>query len=129
MSDDTIEVPAKYWFVKKLGNNEIRQIKFPPLRLNKDRKNGDVTLFGKRVLLSSKRLKTVPEGFDDVLWIADLNRPEWARKADFEAKWDEIASRRVAAAESLLGRFVFIEEQKDPAGNVRRSGLRPPQIG
>jgi superfamily II DNA or RNA helicase len=136
--DKTIEIPSKLFFSKTLGQNHVRQLKYPRLGLDP---NGAITraslepgkkveLYGQKILVSKTKRQTPPTGFDDVLYSPDADRFEWSRKHELaDVKWDEVFARRKDVIAKLQGKFKFIEEERNSDLSIKKPGLRSPQIG
>jgi superfamily II DNA or RNA helicase len=128
---ETTRIPPKYWFSKKLGNNRVTELKYASFTFQGQLSPGEsFDLRGEKVFVSDKRIAHTPDGYDDLLFLTKSQGPEWLKKSEIsEPKWDVVIERRAIACDSLLGKFKFVEEQRDVDRRIKVPGLRPPQIG
>lgn len=129
-----IFIPPKFCLAKKLGKNRILQLKFPGCSKLRDEieaaaSGSGIELLGKKILVRKTKSKELPLGFDDLL-LFDGSDLTWAKSIQSRnPKWNELFERREAVTSGLKKTFTFIEEEQDQDHNIRKFGLRPPQIG
>jgi hypothetical protein len=131
-----IQIPQKLYFSKNLGQNKIKQLKYPRFYINREQTAGvapapgpSIEINGKKIFISKTKKGTTPTGFDDVLIISD-DQVSWAKQCELnDPKWAEISARRRTCALHLRDSFKLIEEKRNPDHGVETPGLRSPQIG
>src|SRR5947209_4291703 len=126
-----ITLPPKFKFRKILKTNPISQLIFPKTEWDENElaPERSVTINGEKILISARRTKTVPEGFDDVLYAVD-GKFIWSNARKIEKpKWNALFSWRDEIASKLKGKLKFIEEIQATAVASPQRGLRRPQIG
>jgi superfamily II DNA or RNA helicase len=137
VNHDRINIPPRLSFLKRLGKNYIRQLKFPAMTLNGGEyakqmlaPGQHLEVGGHKLLISKTQRPEIPDGFDDVLCASGVNGFEWSKRYELaDPKWQLVIERRQSAAASLNGKFKFIEEERNGDLTVKTPGLRPPQIG